>query len=68
MALVTVDVEAIDEADLVCSAVVVVAYLTEGEDEPRLAIASTDGVSLLEQVGMLRLGERWVSLDFMDAD
>lgn len=68
MADVTVDVEDIGEHDLICGAVVLVSYLVEGDDVPRLAISSTDGVSLLEQIGMLRMGERWVAADFMAAE
>jgi len=68
MADVTVTVDEIGDDDLVCGAVMLVSYLVAGDDIPRLAVSTTDGVSLLEQVGMLRIGERWVRSDFARAE
>jgi len=48
----------LNEGDLVSSAVVVMAVLVEGDNSPRLTIASSDGLSWIEQAGLLRLAER----------
>lgn len=49
------DVEA---EDLVSSAVVVLSVLVPGSDEPRLSIANSEGMSWIQQAGLLRLAER----------
>lgn len=51
----------LDEGDLVCSAVVVLSILVPGERNPRLSIANSDGISWVEQCGLLRLAERITS-------
>lgn len=48
----------LDSGDLVSSAIVVMAVLVEGESNPRLTIANSDGMSWIEQAGLLRLAER----------
>lgn len=50
-----------DDDDLVSSAVVVLSILVAGDNNPRLCIASNEGISWIEQAGMLRLAERIVS-------
>lgn len=58
----TIGVQAdVDAGDLVASAVVILSILVEGDPNPRLCIASSDGLSWIEQAGMLRLAERIVS-------
>ena len=52
---VTVD---LDDSDLVSSAVVVMSVLVEGDDNPRLTIASSEGLGWIQQAGLLRLAER----------
>lgn len=47
----------IDADDLVSSAVVVMAVLVPGDSNPRLTIASSEGISWIEQAGLLRLAE-----------
>lgn len=51
----------LEPTDLVCSAVVVLSVLVEGEHNPRLTIANSDGISWVEQAGLLRLAERITS-------
>ena len=51
----------LDDTDLVSSAVVVLSILVEGDSNPRLCIASSEGQSWIEQAGMLRLAERIAS-------
>jgi hypothetical protein len=51
----------LDTTDLICSAVVVMSILVEGESNPRLAIATSSGISWVEQAGLLRLAERITS-------
>ena len=51
----------LDEGDLVCSAIVVLSVLVPGEHNPRLIIANSDGISWVEQAGLLRLAERITS-------
>ena len=51
----------LDDTDLVCSAVVVLSVLVEGESNPRLTIATSEGIAWVEQAGLLRLAERVVS-------
>lgn len=48
----------LDDGDLVSSAVVVMSVLVDGESNPRLTIANSDGMSWIEQAGLLRLAER----------
>lgn len=48
----------IDPEDLVSSAVVVLSVLVPGSDHPRLAIANSEGISWIQQAGLLRLAER----------
>lgn len=48
----------LDDTDLVSSAVVVMAVLVDGDSNPRLTIANSDGMSWIEQAGLLRLAER----------
>ena len=48
----------LEDTDLVSSAVVVMAVLVDGDSNPRLVIANSDGVSWIEQAGLLRLAER----------
>lgn len=47
----------LNDGDLVSSAVVVMSVLVDGEPEPRLTIANSDGMSWIEQAGLLRLAE-----------
>lgn len=51
----------LEDTDLVCSAVVVLSVLVEGESNPRLTIANSEGISWVEQCGLLRLAERITS-------
>ena len=51
----------LDEGDLICSAVVVLSILVEGDPHPRLTIANSDGMGWIEQAGLLRLAERIAS-------
>ena len=51
----------LDDGDLISSAVLVAAILVPGDDNPRLTIASTDGMSWINQAGLLRLAERITS-------
>ena len=51
----------VDADDLIPSAVVVMAVLVPGDNNPRLTIASSEGISWIEQAGLLRLAERIVS-------
>jgi hypothetical protein len=55
---ITVD---LDEGDMIASAIVIASILVEGDELPRLTIASTDGMSWITQAGPLRLAERIVS-------
>jgi hypothetical protein len=48
----------LDESDLVCSMIVVMSVLVEGESNPRLTIANSEGMTWIEQAGLLRLAER----------
>jgi len=48
----------LENTDLVSSAVVVMAVLVDGDSNPRLVIANSDGMSWIEQAGLLRLAER----------
>lgn len=48
----------VDAEDLVSSAVVVLSILVSGSDEPRLTIANSEGMSWIQQAGLLRLAER----------
>ena len=48
----------VEADDLVASAVVVMAILVPGDSNPRLVIASSEGISWIEQAGLLRLAER----------
>lgn len=57
----------LEDTDLVCSAVVVLSVLVEGESNPRLTIANSDGISWVEQAGLLRLAER-ITSDPPDAE
>ena len=54
----------LNEGDLVSSAVVVCSVLTEGERQPRLLIATSDGMSTIEEAGLLRIAERIASAGF----
>jgi hypothetical protein len=51
----------LDDDDLIASTVVVAAVLVPGDDNPRLTIASTEGMSWINQAGLLRLAERITS-------
>jgi hypothetical protein len=44
--------------DLVSSAVVILSVLVPGDNNPRLTIASSEGLGWIEQAGLLRLAER----------
>lgn len=57
----------LNDGDLVSSAVVVMSVLVEGDSLPRLTIANSDGMSWIEQAGLLRLAERICS-DPTDAE
>lgn len=46
------------DGDLVSSAVVVLSVLVPGDPNPRLTICNSDGMSWIEQAGLLRLAER----------
>ena len=48
----------IDAGDLVASAVVVLSVLVEGDDNPRVSICNSEGLSWIQQAGLLRLAER----------
>ena len=48
----------LDDGDLVSSAVVILSVLVDGESMPRLTIANSEGMSWIEQAGLLRLAER----------
>ena len=48
----------LNDTDLVSSAVVVMSVLVEGDDNPRLMIASSEGLGWIQQAGLLRLAER----------
>ena len=48
----------LDDDDLIASAVVVMSILVPGDNAPRLTIANNDGMSWIEQAGLLRLAER----------
>lgn len=48
----------INDGDLVSSAIVVMSVLVEGDQNPRLTIANSDGMSWIEQAGLMRLAER----------
>lgn len=48
----------IGHEDLVSSAVVVMSMLVPNERSPRLLIASSEGISWIEQPGLPRLAER----------
>ena len=48
----------VEPDDLVSSAVVVLSVLVPGSDEPRLTIANSEGMSWIQQAGLLRLAER----------
>lgn len=48
----------LDDTDLVSSAVVVMSVMVEGDDNPRLMIASSEGLGWIQQAGLLRLAER----------
>lgn len=48
----------LEQGDLVSSAVVVCSVLVDGDSNPRLTIANSDGMSWVEQAGLLRLAER----------
>lgn len=50
-----------DDEDLVASAVVVLSILVPDSPHPRLAIANSDGLTWIEQAGLLRLAERIAS-------
>jgi hypothetical protein len=58
----------LDAGDLVASAVVVMSVLVEGESNPRLTIANSDGMTWIEQAGLLRLAERICSEPPDEAD
>jgi hypothetical protein len=51
----------IEEGALVSSAVVVLAYYVGDEEHPRVTIANSDGMTFIEQVGLLRVAERIAS-------
>ena len=51
----------LDDGDLVSSAVVVLAILIEGDQAPRLTIATSEGIGWIQQAGLLRLAERITS-------
>lgn len=51
----------IEDSDLVASAVVVLSVLVDGDPHPRLTIANSEGLSWIEQTGLLRLAERIAS-------
>lgn len=51
----------LDDRDLVASAVVVMTVLEPESSEPRIVLASNNGLSWIEQAGMLRLAERIAS-------
>lgn len=48
----------VEDGDLVASAVVVMAIMVEDSNEPRLTIANSEGMSWIQQAGLLRLAER----------
>jgi hypothetical protein len=48
----------LDDTDLMASAVVVMSVLVEDDDNPRLIIASSEGLGWIQQAGLLRLAER----------
>lgn len=58
----------IESSDLVASAVVVMSVLVDGDSNPRLTIANSDGMSWIEQAGLLRLAERICSEPPEEAD
>jgi hypothetical protein len=47
--------------DLPASAVVVMSVLVEGDSNPRLVMATSEGMGWIEQAGLLRLAERIAS-------
>lgn len=51
----------LEPTDLICSAVVVLSILEEGDSNPRLTIANSEGISWVEQSGLLRIAERITS-------
>jgi hypothetical protein len=51
----------VEDTDLVASAVVVLSILVDGDPHPRLTIANSEGLSWIEQTGLLRLAERIAS-------
>lgn len=48
----------LDDGDLIASAVVVLSILTPDSNHPRLAIVNSDGMTWIQQAGLLRLAER----------
>jgi hypothetical protein len=52
-----VDAE-LDAEDLLVSAVCVLSVLVPGDNRPRLVLANSEGLSWIEQAGLLRLAER----------
>lgn len=58
----------LDSEDLVSTAVVVMSVLVPGDNNPRLSIAVSDGMSWVEQAGLLRLAERICSEPPHEAD
>jgi hypothetical protein len=51
----------IEDSDLIASAVVILAILSEGDSTPQLYIANSDGMGWIEQAGLVRLAERITS-------
>ena len=57
----------LDEGDLPTSAVVILSVLEPDDSIPRLVVASSEGLSWIEQAGLVRLAER-ITSDIPQAD
>ena len=51
----------IDDGDLVTSAMVILSVLEPDDNMPRLCIATSEGLSWIEQAGLLRIAEQITS-------
>jgi hypothetical protein len=57
----------IDAEDFLVSAVLIAAIMVPGDDQPRIAIGSTDGMGSIEQTGLLAAANTINAAGWMEA-
>ena len=54
------------DTDLIASALCICSVLEEGQRQPRILITASDGLSVIEQAGLVSLAQRIITDGFED--